>query len=114
MADEPNQSVPMQVPPDVFTIPTALVEQWGELPQNERLNFPLTRQEIDHLLVGLLRTLEAQSAFDRTIIEWSTGKLDDANKSLGDFRRLNIDAQNNIRQLAAGIMASALRDRKNG
>jgi hypothetical protein len=100
-------------PPEVFTIPSALLEAWGEIPGHERLNFPLTRQEIDHLLLGLLRLLEAQSTFEKSMIEWSSGRLDEANKLLGEFRRHNVDAQNNIRQLATAIMASATRERKN-
>lgn len=112
MNDEPK---PIELPaaPDYFTIPSALVEQWGEIPGDSKLNFPLTRQDIDHLLLGLLRSLEAQGALERVIVDWSNGRVEEANKTLAEFRRLNVDAQNNIRQLVAAIMASALRERKN-
>jgi hypothetical protein len=113
MPDDTKQGPILPAPPEIFTIPSALVEQWGDIPQNERLNFPLTRQDIDHLLLGLLRTLEAQTALDRVVTDWSNGRVEEANKHLTDFRRQNADAQNSIRQLVAAIMASALRERKN-
>ncbi|WP_156332496.1 hypothetical protein [Rhodopseudomonas sp. AAP120] len=113
MADELARSQTIPQPPEVFSIPTALVEQWGEIPTNERLQFPLSRQDIDHLLLGLLRSLEAQATLERVIVDWSNGRLEEANLSLGEFRRQNVDAQNNIRQLVAAVMASALRGRKN-
>lgn len=112
MADETTPTLP--TPPDLFTIPSALIEQWGAIPSDNKLNFPLTRQDIDHLLLGLLRSLEAQGSLERVVIDWSNGRVEEANKTLGEFRRLNIDAQNNIRQLVAAIMASALRERTNG
>ncbi|UFS78193.1 hypothetical protein LPB73_12790 [Tardiphaga sp. 37S4] len=114
MIDTPTAPpAPLPAPPDLFTIPTALVDQWSEIPGSDRLNFPLTRQDIDHLLLGLLRSLEAQATLDRVITDWSNGRVDEANRALNDFRRQNADAQNNIRQLVAAIMASALRERKN-
>ncbi|MFT4275986.1 MAG: hypothetical protein QM576_06470 [Rhodopseudomonas sp.] len=113
MADDVARSQTSSPPPEVFSIPAALVEQWGEIPQNERLQFPLTRQDIDHLLLGLLRALEAQGTLERIIVDWSNGRLEQANSSLGEFRRQNVDAQNNIRQLVSAVMASALRERKN-
>ncbi|MBB5047523.1 hypothetical protein HNR60_002280 [Rhodopseudomonas rhenobacensis] len=113
MLDDTHQ--PPHVPaPELFTIPTALVEQWNEIPQTERVVIPLTRQDVDHLLLGLLRALESQSTLERVMIDWSNGRLDAANQSLAEFRRQNADAQNNIRQLAAALMASALRERKHG
>src|SRR5579863_4564930 len=102
MADEPKSE--LSAPPELFTIPSSLIEQWGEIPADTKLNFPLTRQDIDHLLLGLLRSLEAQGALERVIVDWSNGRVDDANRVLVEFRRQNIDAQNNVRQLVAAIM----------
>jgi hypothetical protein len=115
MADEtkPPQALAIAPLPDVFTIPAQLIEQWGQIPQTDTILSPLTRQDIDHLLVGLLRSLDAQTAIDRALTEWSNGKLDDANSAIATARRLNIDSQNHIRQLATAIMASALRSRQN-
>lgn len=118
MTDEPktDEPKPTDYPPPIlpepFTIPQALLEQWGEIPQTEYLNFPLTRQEIDHLLTGLLHTTDAQIMLDRTLVEWSNGRLDEANRIINEFRRLNIFAQNNIRQFIASVMASVTRGRK--
>jgi hypothetical protein len=89
-----------------------LLEQWGEILPTDRLSFPLTRQDIDHLLTGLLRMTDAQVMLDRTLVEWSNGRVDEANRVIFEFRRLNIEAQNNLRQFIASVMASALRERK--
>jgi hypothetical protein len=112
MSDESGKPTQLPIPPDLFTIPFSLIEQWGEIPQNERLQFLLTRQDIDHFMIGLIRALEAQTTLERMVVEWSQGKIEDANKTLAEFRRHNVDAQNNIRQLASAIMASSLRERK--
>jgi hypothetical protein len=45
------------------------------------------------------------------VVDWSNGRVDAANDTLTEFRRQNADAQNNVRQLAAAIMASAIRER---
>ncbi|SNS38283.1 hypothetical protein SAMN05216374_1070 [Tardiphaga sp. OK246] len=111
MPDESNKQVVRPAPPELFTIPAALIEQWGDIPTDARLNFPLTRQEIDHLLLGLLRSLEAQASLESIVVDWSNGRVDAANDTLTEFRRQNADAQNNVRQLAAAIMASAIRER---
>ncbi|MBI5128143.1 MAG: hypothetical protein HZA66_01755 [Rhodopseudomonas palustris] len=113
MVDDVTRGQTIPQPPEIFSIPSALVEQWGEIPQNERLQFPLTRQDVDHLLLGLLRSLEAQATLERIVVDWSNGRLEQANLSLAEFRRQNVDAQNNIRQLVSAVMASALRERKN-
>jgi hypothetical protein len=110
--NEANQPINLPPLPEAFTIPQALMEHWGEIPPTEHLNFSLTRQEIDHLLTGILRTTDAQVMLDRTFVEWSNGRIDEANRVLTEFRRFNILAQNNIRQFIASIMASVMRERK--
>jgi hypothetical protein len=86
-----------------------LIERWLKIPGAERVSLDLTRQDIDHLVLGLLRISEAQSKIEAVLVEWSNGRIDQANAALHEFRRLNIESQNNIRQLVTALMASALR-----
>lgn len=90
-----------------------LLEQWVAIPQGHRIAAPLTRQDLDFLLFGLLRICEGQQAIDQVITLWSNGNAEEANKKLLEMRRLNTEAQNNIRQFFTGLIASALRERAN-
>jgi hypothetical protein len=114
MANEPTKpTIPPPPLPEPYTIPAALLEQWGEIPPLERVAIPpLTRQDIDHLLTGLLRTIDTQVLLDRTIVEWSNGRLEEANQAINEVRRLNLDAQNSIRQFITAVMATVARERK--
>lgn len=111
MPDEPQPPTSPLLPeqPDLFSIPTQLIEQWLKIPSAERVSLDLTRQDVDHLILGLLRICEAQSKIEAALVEWSHGRIDQANVALHEFRRFNIESQNNIRQLVTAIMASALR-----
>jgi hypothetical protein len=99
--------------PETFTIPSAILDQWFQIPANDRIQAPLTRSEIDHLILGLLGALEAQGKIDQALTQWSNGDLNGANAAIFEARRLNIESQNRIRQLANALMASGIRERHN-
>lgn len=82
-------------------IPQAVLDQWSAVLPTDRILAPMTRQDVDHLLLGLLRILESQTHLDRALTDWSNGRVDDANQAINACRRVNIDAQNSIRQFAA-------------
>ena len=116
MTDETNlpigsagATVSQPEPPLPFQIPVQLLEQWIGLPQEHRVAAELTRQDVDNLVLGLLRSNDAQSAIERTLISWSNGDVQTANGHLNAFRRLNSDSQNHIRQFFTGLLASLFR-----
>jgi hypothetical protein len=102
------------LPPEQFQIPVQLLEQWVLIPPAERLCADLTRQDLDHLIFGLLRSAEAQQKLEQTVVSWSHNQLEAANANLAEFRRLNIDSLNNLRQFITGLMVSAIRGRSHG
>lgn len=97
-------------PPDIINFNQKLLEQWIALPPNRRIVAELTRQEIDFLLFGLLRTSEAITALQNALVQYSNGQTENANRELGESRRLVVDGQNNIRQFFTGIMLSTTKD----
>jgi hypothetical protein len=100
--------------PDHFQFPIQLLEEWVGVPTSERINASLTRQDIDHLLFGMLRSADAQTALEATLVHWSNGRTDEANKALMEFRRLNVESQNHVRQFFTALMVSALQGRRHG
>jgi hypothetical protein len=119
MVDEPQppQSTPQPTvlpsPPETFTFPTQLLEQWMAIPSNERLTVDLTRQDFDHLLFGLLRSADATAKLQFVLVDWSHGKVQQANEKLIEFQRLHVDGVNNIRQFFTAVMISAIARRGN-
>ena len=87
-----------QDPPELFQFPIQLLEQWVAIPASDRIAAPLTRQDIDHLIFGLLRSAEAQTKLENMVVAWSNNNTSTANQALLEFRRLNADSQNNFRQ----------------
>jgi hypothetical protein len=111
---KPNEPSFLPTPlPEVYRIPDAVIEQWFEIPASEKVQSPLTRADVDHLIIGLLWTLDAQSKIDLALTAWSNGDMNGANAAIFESRRLNIESQNRIRQLATAIMASSVRERHN-
>jgi hypothetical protein len=84
------------------------------IPAEERLQTDLTRQDLDNLIFGLLKSADAQLKLEQTVVEWSNGRLDPANAALGEFRRLNVESQNYLRQFFTALMVSAIRGRSHG
>jgi hypothetical protein len=118
MADDPkppSQPPPPSPPPQrpsLYEIPASLVEKWSSIADHERVQASVTKQDVDHLILGLLRASDAQTALQDTLVHWSNGRVEDANRTLADFHRLNADSQNRIRQFATGLMFAAVQGRK--
>jgi hypothetical protein len=105
----PPPPAPSLTPPEHFQFPTQLLEQWVDLSASEKLNVTLTRQDVDNLIFGLLRSGDAQEALSQALVAWSNGQVENANHQLNQFRKHNVDSLNYYRQFATGIMVSALR-----
>jgi hypothetical protein len=112
MTDNQPPNRPPAKPPELFTIPTQLLEEWVDVPTHDHINITLTRQDLDHLFFGLTRLAEAQGKLDAVMVLWSNNDVDNSNIALGEFRRLNVESQNHIRQFITAMMFSALRERK--
>jgi hypothetical protein len=107
-----NQPPPnLPPPPDYYQIPIQLLEQWMALPAGQRFRLLLTKQDLDHFVFAFFRLAEAQSKLESSLVAWSNGKLDEANAALAEFRRLNIESQNNFRQMLTGIIVAGLQGR---
>jgi hypothetical protein len=111
MADNQTPPPHLPPPPDHFQLPVQLLEQWLSLPAGQRFSLVLTKQDIDHFVFAFLRLADAQSKLESSLVFWSNGQLADANAALAEFRRLNVEAQNNIRQFLTGIMVAAFKGR---
>ena len=99
--------------PERFDFPVQLLEEWATVPAQERIKAELTKRDIDQSLFGMLRSLEAQVALDGALVHWSNGQIEEANKALSEFRRLNVEAQNHVRQFYVALMISILQARRN-
>lgn len=100
--------------PMPFLIPPQLLDQWVALPPETVVEAALTKHDIDQLYFGLMRSSDAQGALERTLVEWSNGRMDTANLHLSQFRRLNADGQNHYRQFFTGLLVAALRGKNRG
>lgn len=111
MSDQNKPPPTLPTLPEQFQFPVQLLEDWSAIPGNERVQAALTRQEVDHFFIGLLRSADAQRALADTVVSWSNGEQEKANRLLAEFQRLNLDAQNQYRQFMTAFMFSALRTR---
>jgi hypothetical protein len=93
-------------PPPIYQIPEALLLKWIGVSDDTIITSPIRRRDIDNLVIGMLRLGDAQSALEATLVLWSNGKLEDANQTLANFRRLNAEGQNRMRLFLASIIAS--------
>jgi hypothetical protein len=111
--EPPKPPAPLPELPEQYEIPVALIEQWVGLPSSQRIQASLTKQDIDHLIVGLLRGADAQVALQDALLHWSNARNEQANQKLFDFRRLNLESQNRFRQFATGLMFAVVQGNKN-
>jgi hypothetical protein len=118
-AQEPQMaapSLPLQsgpIPP-FYLFPRPLLEDWLAIPPSEYVEARLTRNDVDQLLLGLMKAFDAQEAIDRALVGWSNGNLAEANAALEHARRLRAMGQNEVRQFFASLMLSATRKPKHG
>lgn len=107
--EPPQQSKAAEFPslPQVFPIPTQLIEAWLKIAPSAYLEAPLTRQDWDSLFFGLTKIVETQQLIQDCIIRWSNGDLAEANKVMDASKRRAIESENHIRQFFTALMAAA-------
>lgn len=94
--------------PEEYNIPATLVERWASLPLGHPLAVNLTKQDADNLFFALLKMAEAVGHLDLALVSWSNGSIEEANKQIGDSRRLVVESVNRSRQFLSGVMLAAL------
>jgi hypothetical protein len=114
MSDTHDPTKPPSPPPlpEIYQFPIQLLQAWTEIPEVGFVEPKLTRADFDKLLIGLLKSFQAQSALETTLVHWSNQRIKEADAALYDSRRLNIEAQNNIRQFFAALMISATQSQR--
>lgn len=93
--------------PESVNIPVQAVEAWSQLPPTTYVTAPLSRADIDNLFFSINRVIESQSETQQCLVEYSTGRLTEANQHMWEARRKLIEAQNNLRQFMTAVMVSA-------
>jgi hypothetical protein len=97
-----SQAVPP--PPEYFLIPEQLLAAWYSRPSHTVLQAPITQAQIDHLFFSLTSALNAVQATNQVMVEWSNGRVDEANKILAESRRHIIEGLNEARRFFARII----------
>ena len=114
MSDNPTQTPqpPQTLPPlpEHFEIPTQLIEEWIQVPSNQYIEPSITRRDLDRLLFSFNKLSQAQAELHQGLIEWSHGRIAEANAVLHNSNRLNIEAQNEFRQFFMALVISSLRN----
>ena len=96
--------------PESVSIPVQAIEAWSRLPSTAYVTASLSRADLDNLFFSINKVIESQSETQQSLIDYSTGKLPEANQHMWEARRKLIEAQNNLRQFMTAIMIAA----KNG
>ena len=97
--------------PRPIVIPQQLLDQWFSVPNHEYLNISLTRNDLDQLFALLDGIIRNQRILSQLIVDWSHGRLDEANKALRDSRFTAAQAANDLQTWFIALMSSALAQR---
>jgi hypothetical protein len=105
MSDETvKRSPPL---PELYTIPAQTIERWLSLAPAQFIQLRLSRSDLDAFFQALDRNFAAQFHLSQTLINYSNGRLDEANDSLHEAQRQLAEAQNYFRRFFNGVMAGA-------
>lgn len=94
--------------PPTYAIPVQLIESWLKIPPTEYVHARATRADLDSLLFGMTKSVEAQQSLHDCIIRWSNGDVAGANKAMDTSKRRAIESENHMRQFFSAIMASVV------
>ena len=97
--------------PESVTIPAALIEDWLAIPPQSSLSVDLRREDLDHFYASINRCIEAQYAFQDSMVDYTGGRVEAANLKLRGAQRKLVESQNALRQFMMSVMASATRNR---
>jgi hypothetical protein len=106
-SDPTRPTPPLEPLPESFSIPHVLVGRWLRLPTHAQIQVEHHRGDLDDFYNSLNRCIEAQYVFQDCIVDYTAGRLEEANWKLRQAQRRLIEAQNALRQFMAAIMASA-------
>jgi hypothetical protein len=119
MSDDKSEGSPPLPPiepaefPEGHLFPNEILEQWVKIPATEPLMIgPLTRGDIDHLLFSFKNVTMAISNLHQGLVEFSNGRIDQANAFLQNATNRTIDGSIHSRLLFEAIMKSIIEARK--
>jgi hypothetical protein len=116
MAEGPDEAPrasesPASPLPEPILIPFQLIESWLGIPAHDYVEVQLTRGDFDRIYGFVNKSYQSQGTFQQVMIDYSNGRLAEANKAMHEAQRLLIEGQNELRQFMAAVMASGLRNR---
>jgi len=103
--DRPDQ----QPLPPFWEFPEDLLAKWIAVPVETPITVVLTKQDIDNLLLGLLRGGDAHMALSEALAQWTQGNVDVARQMFAAARLNTVERQNRIRHFFSSIMLQATR-----
>lgn len=93
--------------PDVFTFPTAVVNEWISRGPDDPVLPSLVRHDWDQLYSAFDKALSSQTAFQTCITAWSNNEIPKANAWLNESRRLVAESQSAWRRFFMAVMTSS-------
>lgn len=93
--------------PDSFFIPQATIDRWFGIPPDHRVELSITRGELDQLFFAISKSVNAQSQFRQSMISWTQGNLDAANRLNRLAAQQEIESLNALRMFFNAVMAGA-------
>jgi len=100
------QDATLEIEPP-FHIPESTVARWLAIDATKPLSIPITRNDIDHLFFAIDSIAIAQADLQKALIDYSNGKLDDANESSARAARKIQQSKNRLRVFMNAMMVSA-------
>jgi hypothetical protein len=94
--------------PEVYSVPTQLLEKWYDIDPNYYLSFRLTRQDVDKIYASVYKLARATESTQQCLINWSNGRTDDANHEMAKAQKLTAEAVSDARQVMAAVMVSTI------
>jgi hypothetical protein len=107
MPDERKAPPPLPPLPNAFDMPYQAVESWLSHPQNAYVEIRLTRGDLDRFFMAFHELVEAQTAFQQAMVDYTNNQLAEANEALQRSRQALIESSNNFRQFFVALMISA-------
>lgn len=92
--------------PEPVIVPHKILERWHNLPPHHLIVGSISRSDWDNLFYSLDHAIAANAALQSALIAYSNGDMEAANAASWESSRRSAEAQNKLRQLMMGVMAS--------
>ena len=99
---------PLPIGQATFNIPEAIVRQWLALPSGRPLTLTITRTDVDALFHAIDESIGATSQLQKSLIDYTHGRVDEANEASALVTQKLIAASNQLRAFMNAVMAGAV------